>query len=305
MDRIAGMEAFVAIVDAGSFQSAARQLGVSRALLSKRLAGLERSLGVQLLHRTTRRLAVTGPGADFYERCRRILAEFRQASGELAMLHDEPRGLLKINGPMSFGQLHLAPALIDFMRGHPGIVIQLTLTDRFVDVIEEGYDVVVRIGPLRGSTLIARQLAPIRRVLCASPDYIAAVGAPERPADLLHHRLLQYGWLATGLRWHLTGPDGDTALDVPGTFCVNNGDVLKAAARAGLGVALLPTFLVGDALRRGELVRVLPEHEAQLISLHALWPAGRLMPSRLRKFVDFLVERFGGAGAPPWDAGIG
>jgi DNA-binding transcriptional LysR family regulator len=303
MDRLAGMEAFVAIVEAGGFQAAARQLGVSRALLSKRLAGLERGLGVQLLRRTTRRLSVTGPGADFYERCRRILAEYREAAAELAVQQDEPRGTMRINAPMSFGQLHLAPALIEFMREHPGIVIQLTLTDRFVDVVEEGYDLVVRIGPLRDSSLIARRLGPVRRFLCASPAYLAESGAPARPDELHRHRLLQYGWLATGLRWHLTGPEGDTALDVAGSFCVNNGDVLKAAATAGLGIALLPTFLCAPELKRGELVRVLPDHEAQPIWLHALWPASRLMPSRLRRFIDFLAARFGGE-RQPWDEGL-
>mgnify|MGYP001282498067 CR=1 FL=1 len=303
MDRLAGMEAFVAIVDAGGFQAAARQLGVSRALLSKRLAALERSLGVQLLRRTTRRLSVTGPGAEFHERCRRILAEFREAAAELARQQDEPRGTLRINAPMSFGQLHLAPALFDFMREHPGISIQLTLTDRFVDVVEEGYDLVVRIGPLRDSSLIARRLGPVRRVLCAAPDYLARAGTPSRPDELPAHRLLQYGWLATGLRWHLTGPDGESALDVAGAFCANNGDVLKTAARAGLGIALLPTFLCASELARGELVRVLPQHEAAPIWLHALWPASRLMPSRLRRFIDFLALRFGER--QTWDEALG
>ncbi|MFO1075976.1 MAG: LysR substrate-binding domain-containing protein, partial [Geminicoccaceae bacterium] len=181
MDRIAGMEAFAAVVETGGFQSAARQLGVSRALVSKRVAGLEADLGVQLLRRTTRKLSVTGPGADFYERCRRILGEFREATGELTRLQREPRGVLKVNGPMSFGQLHLAAAMVAFMCDHPQITVQLTLTDRFVDVVEEGYDIVLRIGALRGSSLIARRLCPIRRVLCASPDYLAGAGTPAAP----------------------------------------------------------------------------------------------------------------------------
>ncbi|MGD9512093.1 MAG: LysR family transcriptional regulator [Geminicoccaceae bacterium] len=303
MDRIAGMEAFAAVVETGGFQSAARQLGVSRALISKRVAGLEQAMGVQLLRRTTRKLSVTGPGEDFYERCRRILAEFHEAAGELAVLQQEPSGVLKVNGPMSFGQLHLAAAMVEFMCDHPKIRMQLALTDRFVDVVEEGYDVVLRIGAMRDSSLIARRLCPIRRVLCASPEYLRAAGVPETPAEVGRHRLLQYGWPTVGQRWQLVGPDGESALDVTATFCVNNGDVLKAAARAGLGIALLPTFLCGDELRSGALARVLPHHEGRPIALHALWPESRLMPSRLRRFIDFLAERFG-EGKPPWDDGL-
>lgn len=300
MDRLAGMEAFVAVVEAGGFQAAAQRLGVSRALVSKRVAQLERSLGVQLLHRTTRRLAVTGPGTAFLDSCRRILREFRHASGELAELQQQAQGTLRINAPMSFGQLYLAPALIEFQRRHPGIVAQLTLTDRFVDVIEDGYDVVLRIGAMRDSSLIARRLCPVRRVLVAAPAYLGRAGVPRRVGDLAAHRLLHYDWLATGLRWHLVGPEGESAIEVPKAMCVNNGEVLKAAALAGGGITLLPTFVCGPELRSGTLARVLPEHEARPIALHALWPASRLQPARLRTFVDFLVERFH-TEEPVWD----
>jgi DNA-binding transcriptional LysR family regulator len=280
MDRLAGMEAFVAIVEAGGFQGAARQLGVSRALISKRLAALERTLGVQLLHRTTRRLSVTGPGAEFYESCQRILGEYRHATSTLTQLQLQPGGTLKVNAPMSFGQLHLAPALVDFLRLYPGITMQLTLTDRFVDIIEEGYDLVMRIGDLRGSSLIARRLCPIRRVLCAAPVYLAQAGTPARADELGRHRLLHYGRLATGARWHLTGPDGVTVVEVPEGLCVNNGDVLKAAAISWAGIALLPTFLCAPELRSAALARVLPEHQARPIALHALWrPAGSCRPA--------------------------
>ncbi len=303
MDRIAGMEAYVAVVEAGGFQAAARQLGISRALVSKRLAALELAIGVQLLHRTTRRLSVTGPGTDFYESCRRILREFHQTTAEMAQSQQQPRGTLKINAPMSFGQSQLAPALFEFLRLQPGIAVQLSLTDRFVDVIDEGYDVVMRIGALRGSSLIARRLCPVRRVLCAAPGYLALAGLPAQPEELTAHRLLHYGWLASGARWHLVGPDGEAAIDVPETLCVNNGDVLKAAALAGAGITLLPTFICGPELRAGTLVRVLPGHEARPIALHALWPSSRLLPARLRTFIDFLVQRFGND-RPDWDEGV-
>lgn len=303
MDRIAGMEAFAAVVETGGFQSAARQLGVSRALVSKRVAGLERDLGVQLLHRTTRRLSVTGPGSDFYESCRRILGEFELASAQLAQSQQQPRGTLKINAPMSFGQRQLAPALLEFQRRHPAIDIQLSLTDRFVNVVDEGYDLVLRIGALPDSSLIARHLCPVRRVLCAAPAYLDRAGTPSRVDELTSHRLLHYGWLATGARWHLTGPEGVSVVDVAHSFCVNNGDVLNAAAVAGAGIVLLPTFVCGPDLRSGTLVRVLPRHEARLVSLHAVWPASRLLPARLRACVDFLIEWFG-AELPAWDRGV-
>ena len=201
---------------------------------------------------------------------------------------------------MSFGQRHVAPALIDFMHLHPRITVQLTLTDRFVDSIEEGFDIVLRIGELRDSSLNTRQLGLVRRVLCASPAYLRRAGTPQRPQDLPAHRLLHYGWLVTGTRWHLIGPDGEVTVDGPGSLCVNNGEVLQAAALAGLGVVLLPTFIVGPSLENGDLIRVLPGYEAPPHVLHALWPASHLRPARLRAFIDFLVERFGGE-PPRWE----
>ena len=203
---------------------------------------------------------------------------------------------------MSFGQLQLAPALLDFQRLNPGIAIHLTLTDRFVDVVDEGYDLVLRIGALAGSSLIARRLCFVRRVLSAAPAYLAQAGSPTCVAELVTHRLLHYGLLATGARWHLNGPDGISVVDVPEGLCVNNGDVLKAAALSGAGITLLPTFICAPELRAGTLVRILPAHEARPIELHALWPASRLVPNRLRTFIDFLVERFG-SDPPAWDRG--
>jgi DNA-binding transcriptional LysR family regulator len=302
MDRIAGMQAFMALVEAGSFHAAARQLGLSRALVSKRVAALERELGVSLVQRTTRALSVTGPGAEFLEPCRQVLEAYEAATAGLARHQAEPRGLLRVNGPMSFGQLHLAPAVLDFAGGHPDIGIQLTLTDRFVDPIEEGFDLVVRIGAPRASSLVARRLGTVRRVLCASPGYLGAAGTPATPEDLQRHKVLHYGWQATGSRWHLLGPEGEVVLDLPRGFCANNGEVLRMAALADRGIGLLPTFIVGPALRDGRLARVLEAWEAPPIVLHALWPQSRLLPARTRAFIDFLVERFAGD-PPPWESG--
>ena len=203
---------------------------------------------------------------------------------------------------MSFGQLHLAPTLIEFQRLHPGIAIQLTLTDRFVDVVDEGYDLVLRIGALSGSSLIARRLCSVKRVLSAAPAYLALAGIPTRAEDLVTHRLLHYGWLATGARWHLAGPDGRTVVDVPEALCVNNGDVLKAAALAGAGITLLPTFLCAPELRTGALVRVLRESRRPARSPASRRPPPAGEPIHLARpptFIHFLVGRFG-SDPPTW-----
>lgn len=299
MDRLAGMGSFVAVAETGSFSAAAKRLGLSRAVVGKRVAALEKAMGAQLLNRTTRQVKITGPGAEFYERCRKIVDEFATAGHELARNQVEPEGIVKLNAPMSFGQLHLAPALLDFMERYPNIVIHLALTDRFVDVVAEGYDLVVRIGDLDDSSLISRHLAPVRRVLCASPDYVQTSGMPGSPADLAGHRVLHYGWHRTGTRWDLVNSNGSTSLNVSVGYCANNGEVLAAAAVAGRGITLLPTFIVGADLQLGRLVRILPDYEATTVGLHALWPPSRLQPTRVRKLIDFLVERF--AGRPHWD----
>lgn len=299
MDRLAGMESFVAVAETGSFSAAAKRLGLSRAVVGKRVAALEKAMGAQLLNRTTRRVSITGPGAEFYERCRIIIEEFATAGHELARNQVDPEGIIKLNAPMSFGQLHLAPVLLDFMERYPKIVVHLVLTDQFVDVIAEGYDLVVRIGDLDDSSLISRQLAPVSRILCASPDYIQTSGMPQTPADLAGHRLLHYGWHRTGTRWDLLNSNGSTSVDVSVGYCVNNAEVLAAAAVAGRGITLLPTFVVGADLQIGRLVRVLPDYEATTVGLHAIWPPSRLQPTRVRRLIDFLVERF--AGPPQWD----
>lgn len=299
MDRLAGMESFVAVAETGSFSAAAKRLGVSRAVVGKRVAALEKTMGAQLLHRTTRRVSITGPGSEFYERCRMIIDEYALAGDELARNQIEPQGIVKLNAPMSFGQLHLAPAILDFMERHSDILVHLTLTDRFVDVVAEGYDLVVRIGELEDSSLIARRLAPVRRVVCASPTYLAKHGTPQTPADLAGHRILHYGLHRTGTRWDLIGANGNTSVEVSVDYCVNNGEILAAAAVAGRGITLLPTFIVGADMQLGRLVRILPEHEATTVGLHAVWPPNRLQPTRVRFLIDLLIERF--AGRPQWD----
>jgi len=299
MDRLEGMQAFVEVIDNGGFAAAARKLGISRALVSKRIAGLEGELGARLLHRTTRQVSPTGAGSEFYRRAQTVLAEYASAVTALQAQQEEPGGLLKVSAPMSFGQLHLAGAVIDFMRDHPRIEVQLTLNDRFIDLVEEGFDVGIRIGALSDSALMQRRLAPSRRFLIAAPDYLAAHGTPAAPADLAGHACLHYGYLASGLRWRLVGPDGPHAVDIAPRLCANNGDVLLAAVLAGLGIALLPTFLCGRELQSGRAMRVLPDYAPPEAAIHAIWPSSRLLPAKVRRFIDFLAERYGNN--PHWD----
>lgn len=294
MDRLSGMEAFVAVVEAGGFSAAAKKLGVSRAVVGKRVAALEKEMGAKLLNRTTRHVSTTGAGVEFYERARTIVSEFTVASQELTRNQIEPEGIVKLNTPMSFGQMHLTPVLLDFMRQYPKIVVHLTLSDRFVDVVAEGYDLVLRIGEIEDSSLIMRRIATLRRILCASPEYLSAAGRPESPNDLTSHRILHYGWERTGTHWHLAGPNETVSVEVMPSFCANNGEVLAAAAVGGQGIVLLPGFIAHPELQSGGLVRVLPEYEASSVELVALWPSNRLLATRVRRLIDFLVERYTG-----------
>ena len=291
MDRLSGMEAFVAVVEEGGFSAAARKLNVSRAVIGKRVAALEKEMGAQLLIRTTRHVSTTGAGTEFYERARSIVSEFAVASQEVVRNQSEPEGIVKISVPMSFGQLHLTPVLLDFMRQHPKIVVHLTLSDRYVDVLAEGYDLVLRIGEIEDSSLIMRRIATLNRILCASSAYVEGAGMPSVPNDLVHHRILHYGYERTGQVWQLESENGTTSVEVGVSFCANNGDVLLAAAIADQGIALLPRFIANPALEDGRLVRVLPECEASSVELVALWPSNRLLPTRVRRLIDFVVDR--------------
>jgi len=309
MNKLDGMNTFAKVVSLGSYSEAARALGVGRSAVSKAVMELEQLLGARLLDRTTRHVSPTEAGRLYYERSLDILARVEEAEMLASRLHDEPRGVLRVNGPMSFGVSHLGAAVVDFMARHPGLKIELTLTDRFVDPVEEGVDVVVRIGAMQDSSLIARRIAPARRVLAASPAYLAAHGAPATPADLKAHRCLDYGHSTTLRRWPLT-KDGRTVqaeLDV--VFCANSGEVLRTAALAGQGIVLLPTFLIGEDLRAGALAPVLTDWPPTELTLFALYPPNRFLAAKTRLLIDFLVARFGerpgGEGGGPARAGSG
>ena len=302
MDRFASLRAFVAVVNAGSFARAAERLGLSRAMVSKHVQLLEDRLGARLLQRTTRRLSLTEAGRGFHGRAERLLADLDEAEAAVASESTAPRGTLRISAPVSFGAGWVAPALARFLAAHEGLAADLVLNDRVVDLVEEGFDLAIRIGRLPDSSLIARRLAPCRVTLVAAPAYLAARERPRAPADLAGHNCLGYAYQSTGDTWRFvpSGGGAAVAVRVRGSLDANNGEALAAAAREGIGIALLPTFLVGEDIRRGRLTCLLDGWEPETLGVHAIYPQSRHLSAKVRGFVDFLAARFGPA--PPWDA---
>lgn len=310
MDRFETLHVFVAVVDAGGFSAAASRLGVTKSAVSRRVAELEDRLGARLLNRTTRRLSVTEAGALFHERAAGVLAALQEAEAEASDANGAPGGTLRLAAPVSFGVGHVAPTVAAFMTRHPRIDVEMDLNDRFVDLVEEGFDVAVRVGRLADSGLIARKLAPVRRFVCASPAYVERRGAPRTADDLKDHDGLAYANLAPADNWRLRGPDGRVAS--PRVACrlrANNGEALVAAAAAGLGVVVLPDFLVAEELRAGRLVTLLDDHEAPPVDVFVVYPHARHLSSKVRLFVDFLASRFGPTAAqddaPAATGGVG
>lgn len=293
MDKLNSLRAFTQVVVFRGFAAAARQMGLSRSAVNKLVIGLENELEVQLLHRSTRVVRPTETGLAFYERCVEILAALDEAERSIKDLHQQPKGRLRVNAPMTFGTMHLAPALADFLRQYPDLQVELTLNDRFIDPIEEGFDVTVRIAKLQESaSALVAPLALARRVLCASPTYLAHRGIPTHPEELTQHSCLHYGHLAIEQRWTLIGAEGERTIAVQGVLCSNNGEVLRDAAVRGLGITLLPTFIVGRELQQGSLQIVLPEYQPPELSIAAIYPVNRHLSAKIRLLVDFLQARF-------------
>ena len=303
MEPHSSLSVFVRIAETGSFSAAARDLGVSKSAASKKVAALEERLGARLFNRTTRRLSLTEVGAAFLERAQRILAELQEAEAAVSMLTAEPRGTLWVNAPMSFGILHVAPALPGFMAKYPELVVSMDLNDRRVDLVEEGYDLALRIADLPDSSLIARRLVPARQVVCASPDYWARRGTPVHPRDLGGHNCLIYTYLSSVNEWRFRDGDRSLSVRIDGTLRANNGDVLRQAAIAGLGVYLGPTFIVGEDLRAGRLVAALEPFAEDALSVYAVYPHRRHLSAKVRAFIDYLAGYLGSQ--PYWDRGIG
>jgi DNA-binding transcriptional LysR family regulator len=297
IDKLAGMAIFARVVEAESFTGAAAQLGVSKSAVSKAVSALEDRLGARLLNRTTRRLALTEVGRAFYERCARIVSEAEEAELAVTHLQDNPRGTLRVNAPVSFGVLHLGPALATFMERFPELKVELDFTDRYVDLIEEGVDVVIRIaGELQDSSLIARKLTLNQMVVAASPAYWNRCGRPEEPSDLSRHTCITYAYNRNPNEWPFVGGEGRRVMvRVGGNLQTNNGDVSLCAAVAGLGVVRLPRFICGPKLASGDLEAVLEHAAPPPSSIYAMYPHNRHLSAKVRVFVDFLVARFGEA----------
>ena len=300
MRRFRNLEAFIAVVEAGSFTAAAERLGIAKSAVSRRVSALEERLGVQLLRRTTRRLSLTETGKSYYEHSARILADLDEAEAAVAQEHGELRGNLRVALPLSFGARHMHGPIAEFSRRHPRVSFDLDLNDRRIDLIAEGVDLAVRIGRLADSTLIARRLFEARTVVCASPAYLERRGVPQTPDELAEHDCMVYSNLPDPTKWVCTDSDGVRhSIDVPVRMAASSGDFLCAAAREGLGLVLQPTFIAGESISRGELQPVLTDYQWPVTPAYAIYPPTRHLSYRVREFIDFLAERF--AGVPYWD----
>lgn len=301
MDSLTSMKVFAAVVESGSFTSAARRLKLSRAVVTKHVAALEDRLGVRLLERTTRKLSVTEGGGRYFERCVQILAVIEDAEREAAQATAVPRGTLRVSAPHTFATLHIAPHLSEFRRRYPEVELDINLSDRFVDLHEESFDLAIRIADdLQESSLIARRLAPCRFVVCGAPDYFKRRGEPRTPDDLAKHPCLGYTLSPREHRWVFACPrDERHVVNVSGPLRSNSGDLLRAAAVGGAGVMLLPTFYVGEDLERGRLKAVLTDYRVHEYGIYAIYPSRKHLTAKVKAFIDFLGDRYGAE--PYWD----
>ncbi|OJH38884.1 hypothetical protein BON30_21935 [Cystobacter ferrugineus] len=299
MDQVESMRVFVQVIGSGSFAGAARRLRLSPGMVGKHVRALEDRLGAMLLHRTTRRLRLTEVGERYYRRCTAILADIDDAEREARARQATPRGLVRLSAPVSFGVLHLAAALGDFVAAHPAVTLDIGLTDQFVDLMAEGHDLALRIGQLGDSSLMARRLAPCRMVACASPEYLQRHGAPESPEALARHDCLYYTATAGPGRWRFVRKKREHVVQVTGGVIANSMDLLRVLAVSGRGIVLGPTFVLGADLASGRLVPVLDGYELPALTIHAVYPPGRNVPAKVRAVIDFLATRFGPE--PSWD----
>jgi DNA-binding transcriptional LysR family regulator len=288
------MRAFIRAIELGSLTAAAREERTTQPTISKMVAGLERELGVRLLERSTTRLGPTDQGRRFYERAKRVLEEFGEAVSEARGLTETPSGRLRVNAPVGLGEMHLSRLVLEFLQLYPQIEVELILNDRFVDLVEEGVDLAIRLGGTLPPDVIARKILVSQRHLVAAPDYLRRQPAIEAPADLLNHEYIRFAWLTSGNLLTLSGPEGTVTLRVQGRYSVNNSLAIREALRLGSGVGIAPLWLVQDLLDCGELVRVLPAWSASSLEVHLIYPSRHYQPLRTQVFMDFLAVQLAG-----------
>jgi DNA-binding transcriptional LysR family regulator len=302
MDTFAALKAFVAVIEEGGFAPAGRRMGVATSSVTRQVDSLEESLGTHLLNRSTRSVTLTSVGETYFEHASRILGDLESANIEVSEGAGLPRGLLRVSLPVAFARLHIAPAIPAFARLYPGIRLDLTMTDNVVDLVEQRLDLAIRLGGVEASSLVARKMAPHRRLVCASPDYLGEQGMPQSPADLASHDCLTFSYAQGSSIWRFSGRSDET-VRVSGSVRANNSEVLREAAIGGMGLIMMPSWLVSADIEAGRLHVVLPEWEPSMSgaggAIYAVYQPNRRSSKKVRAFVDFLIERFG---SPPyWD----
>jgi DNA-binding transcriptional LysR family regulator len=301
MDRFQAIRVFAQVVEWGSFSAAAEKLGLSATAASRQVADLEAHLHTRLLNRTTRRVSLTESGRAFYERSVQLLTDLEEAEQEALRAAVVPRGTIKLTTSVNFGVRHVAPAIAAFLAAHAEVRFDVSLSDRIVDLVEEGFDLAIRIGAPGSENLVARKLGETRLVPCAAPAYLAAHGAPQAPEDLARHNCFTYEYVAPRNLWRFRDPGGgERSVRISGTLHSNNGDLLAEAAALGAGIVFEPAFIVGPDVRAGRLVPLLQDFEPPAMPIYAVYPSRKHLSAKVRLFVDFLIERF--AGSQDWSA---
>lgn len=287
------MKLFVRIVETGSFSAVAREMDMTQPTVSKQLSALEHKLKTRLLNRSTRQLSLTEAGSEYFEACKRILDEVHEAEGNLGRLQGQLAGQLKINTSIALGEMYVGPLTLSFQKLHPGLEVDLSLLDRFVDVVEEGIDVAIRVGRLTDSNLVARRLGKTRRVAVATPAYLKTHGIPKTPEELVNHNCLLYAYLSTGNEWMFHGPNGENfRVKVSGNFRANNAEAIRQAVLADLGIAVTPEWIAQKDLESGAVKSILTNYAPTLMDIHAVYPSGRHLSAKVRTYIDFLQMEF-------------
>jgi DNA-binding transcriptional LysR family regulator len=305
MDTLAGMRLFNRVVEDGSFTAAGHKLGLAPSSVSRQVSALEKELGARLLNRTTRKVSLTEAGTLYFERTRRILTEIDETNDAVGAMQAAPRGTLKLNVPVVFGRRYIVPNMPEFLTKYPDVSVELNVTDHYVDLIEEGADLAIRIGGTTQLSFVARKLATMHRVLCASPAYLEAHGEPAHPEDLATHNCLRYRHIPGEIVWRFADADRTYEIQVDGNFAANNAGSIASAAIAGMGLALLPVWMVGREIHRGQLREVLPEYSAEIADfaneVFAVYPHARHLSAKVRAYIDFIAAKF--TGEPEFQVG--